>query len=290
MKKKNKVIAIVGPTASGKTAYAIELAKELGGEIVSADSRIIYKGFNVACAKPSEKEKDGIPHYMIDIVEPECDYSAGLYAVQAKKCINWILAKGKVPIVVGGTGLYFRVLLENFDLPKVEPNYAYRDKLKDLSKEELYSILCENDIKCAEKIDKNDKKKIIRALEVIFVTGKRMSELQGVKEPEFDVTWYGRNFPRDILYDRINKRVDMMVEDGIVDETKYLIKKHGRIPNIVYTIGYQEVISYLDGEMSLDDAMNKLKQNSRNYAKRQLTWFRKNEAIQWNYYPEKLKK
>lgn len=288
--KKNKVIAIAGATASGKTAYAIELAKQIDGEIISADSRLVYKGFDIGCAKPTLEERDGIPHFMINIVEPEFDYSAGLYAKQAKECINNILSRNKVPIIAGGTGLYFRVLLENYDLPQVEPDYTYREQLKEIEKEELHRILMEKDSVIAQRIDKNDKKKIIRALEVIKSTGRPMSEMQGVKEPEFDVEWHGRNFPRDILYDRINKRVDDMFENGIIEETKKLLNKHGRIPNIIYTIGYQEVIAYLDGILTLEEAKEKLKQNTRNYAKRQLTWFRKNNDIVWNHYPEKLKK
>lgn len=290
MMSKSKVIAIVGATASGKSAYAVELAKKIDGEIISADSRLVYKGFNVACAKPSLEERGGIPHFMMDIVEPEFDYSAGLYVKDAKKCINDIISRGKIPIIAGGTGLYFRVLLENYDLPQVEPDYEYRKELNKLEKEELYSLLEEKDAVCAAKIDKNDKKKIIRALEVCYVSGHPMSELQGIKEPEFEVEWIGRNFQRNILYDRINKRVDMMFENGIVDETKYLLEKHGRIPNIIYTIGYQEVVEFLDGRLTLEQAKDKLKQNTRNYAKRQLTWFRKNPEIKWNVYPDKLKK
>ena len=290
MMSKSKVIAIVGATASGKSAYAVELAKKIDGEIISADSRLVYKGFNVACAKPSLEERGGIPHFMMDIVEPEFDYSAGLYVKDAKKCINDIISRGKIPIIAGGTGLYFRVLLENYDLPQVEPDYEYRKELNKLEKEELYSLLEETDSVCAAKIDKNDKKKIIRALEVCYVSGHPMSELQGIKEPEFEVEWIGRNFQRNILYDRINKRVDMMFENGIVDETKYLLEKHGRIPNIIYTIGYQEVVEFLDGRLTLEQTKDKLKQNTRNYAKRQLTWFRKNPEIKWNVYPDKLKK
>lgn len=287
---KSRVIAVVGATASGKTDFAVKLAKEIGGEVISADSRLVYKGFNIACAKPSLEEQDGIPHHMIDIVEPEVDYSAGLYVNQAKKCIKEIISRGKIPIIAGGTGLYFRVLLEHYDLPEVEPDYEYRKELNTLDKDELYKMLCERDFVCAGKIDKNDKKKVIRALEVFHTTGRPMSALQGIKEPEFDVEWIGRNFPRDVLYERINKRVDLMFECGIIDETNYLLEKHGRIPNIIYTIGYQEVIAYLDGKLSLEDAKDKLKQNTRNYAKRQLTWFRKNHDIKWNVYPDKLKK
>ena len=140
---KSRVIAVVGATASGKTDFAVKLAKEIGGEVISADSRLVYKGFNIACAKPSLEEQDGIPHHMIDIVEPEVDYSAGLYVNQAKKCIKEIISRGKIPIIAGGTGLYFRVLLENYDLPEVEPDYEYRKELNTLDKDELYKMLCE---------------------------------------------------------------------------------------------------------------------------------------------------
>lgn len=289
-KKKNKVIAIVGATASGKTSYAINLAKEIGGEVVSADSRLVYKGFDIACAKPTLEEQDGVPHYMMDIVEPEFEYSAGLYEQDAKRIVYDILSREKTPIVAGGTGLYFRVLLENFDLPKVEGDFEYRKKMGEYDKTELFEMLKKQDPISAERIEQNDKKKIIRALEVLHLTGKPMSENQGIKEPEFDVEWIGCNFPREVLYERINRRVDLMFENGIIEETQNLIKKHGRIGNIVDSIGYKEVLAYLDGVYTLEEAKDKLKQNSRNYAKRQLTWFRKNPNIKWTHYPEKLKK
>lgn len=284
----NKVIAIVGPTASGKTSYAIELAQKLGGEIVSADSRLVYKGFDIGTAKPTLEERSGIPHYMIDIVEPEVDYSVGLYADEAKKVIRNILSRGKVPIVVGGTGLYLNVLLMNYDLPGVEPDYELREKLRGV--DNLYEILSDLDIEAAKTIDKNDRKKLIRAIEVVKSTGLPLSQVRGKKSEEFEVEWFGLNFPRDILYSRINERVDLMVKNGLVEETEHLLKKHARINNLLYTIGYQEMIAYLDGLLTLEDAMDKLKQNTRRYAKRQLTWFRKNPAIKWNFYPEKLKK
>ena len=284
----NKVIAVVGPTASGKTSYAIELAQKLGGEIVSAGSRLVYKGFVIGTAKPTIEERSGIPHYMIDIVEPEVDYSVGLYADGAKKVIRDILSRGKVPIVVGGTGLYLNVLLMNYDLPGVEPDYELREKLRGA--DNLYEILSDLDIEAAKTIDKNDRKKLIRAIEVVKSTGLPLSQVRGKKSEEFEVEWFGLNFPRDILYSRINERVDLMVKNGLVEETEHLLKKHARINNLLYTIGYQEMIAYLDGLLTLEDAMDKLKQNTRRYAKRQLTWFRKNPAIKWNFYPEKLKK
>ncbi len=286
-----EVIAVVGATASGKTDYAIKLASEIGGEIISADSRLVYKGFNVVCAKPSMTEQNGIPHYMMDIVEPEYNYTAGLYVKDARKIIYEILSRGNVPIIVGGTGLYFRLLLENYEPPKVEPDYALREKLKDMSNEDLYSMLADVDSEGAKSIELNDRKKLIRSVEIVKYTGKPLNEAKGLKdETEFDVEWIGRNFPRDVLYERINKRVDVMLENGMIDETKHLLDKHGRIPNITDTIGYHEIIEYLDGNLSLEDALNLLKQNTRRYAKRQLTWFRKNKNIKWNCYPDVLKK
>ena len=289
--KKNKVVAVVGATASGKTAYAVELAKQINGEIISADSRLVYKGMNIGTAKPALDEMQGIPHYMIDIVEPDINYSAGLYAKEAKKHVNDILSRGKIPIVAGGTGLYFRILLENYDLPDVEPDYKLREELAKLSFDELYGMLAKLDKNAVTKIERNDKKKIIRYIEIVKLTGLPISKACGKNDNnEFDIEWIGLNFPREELYERINKRVDLMIEQGLVEETKYLLKKYGRIPNIVDTIGYKEIISYLDGELTLDEAKDKLKQNTRNYAKRQLTWFRKNENINWNCYPEKKKK
>lgn len=285
---KNKVIAIVGATASGKTSYSIDLAKRIDGEIVSADSRLVYKDFNIGVAKPTVEERQGIPHYMIDVVEPTVNYSAGLYAREAKKCIEDILSRGKTPIVVGGTGLYLRILLENYDLPEIEPNWKLREELSKLSYEELEKMLLSLDSEAF--VEKNDKKKIIRYIEIIKTTGKPLEQSRGVSDIEYDVEWIGLNFPREELYHRIDTRVDMMIKDGLVDETKMLLEKYGRVPNVVDTIGYREMILALDGVVSQDEAVAKLKQNTRNYAKRQLTWFRKNENIKWNCYPERKKK
>lgn len=286
-----KVIAVVGPTASGKTAYAVELAHKINGEIISADSRLVYKGFDIGTAKPTVEERQGIPHYMIDIVEPEFDYTAGLYVTEARRIIEDIIKRGKTPIIAGGTGLYFRLLLENYVMPEVEPNYDLRKELQEYSSEDLHNILKKLDRDAADKIYANDKKKLIRTIEIIKISGKPISESRSIAEgSQYDVDWLGLNFPREILYDRINKRVDIMIENGLVEETKNLLAKHGHIYNIVNTIGYQEITKFLDGEFSFEEAVDKLKQNSRNYAKRQLTWFRKNTKIKWNVYPEKLKK
>lgn len=280
---KPKVIAVVGPTASGKTKLAIELAHKLDGEVVSADSRLVYKGFDIASAKPTMEEREGIPHHLIDIVEPEFNYSAGNYVEDAKRAIEDILSRGKTPIVAGGTGLYFRVLLEHYDLPKVETNFELRAKLEKRSKEDLLEELEKVDKITYERVKDANLRRIIRALELIKTLKKPLSEIQLEKEPEYDVEWIMPEIPsREWLYDRINKRVDIMVEMGIIDETKNLIAKHGRIGNIVDTIGYKEILTYLDGQATLEEALDKLKQHSRNYAKRQLTWFRKNPNLEIN--------
>ena len=289
-KMKIKVIAVVGATASGKTKYSIELAKKINGEIVSADSRLVYKGFDIGTAKPTKDETDGVPHHMIDIVEPEVDYSAGLYKTRATEVICDIASRGKMPIVAGGTGLYIDILLKNFDLPEIEPDVSLRNELSAYSSAELYSILLSKDPEGALTIEPNDKKKIIRAIEIINSTGKSLSLSRGVSESPFEVEWIGCNYPRDVLYERINKRVDKMLEDGLIDEVRALLEKHGRIYNLINTIGYKEIIQYLDGAMSLDDSVELLKQNTRKYAKRQLTWFRKNDKIKWSVFPDKLKR
>lgn len=278
---KEKVIAVVGPTASGKTALAIKLAHERNGEVISADSRLVYKGFDIASAKPTIEEREGIPHHLIDIVEPEVNYTAGDYARDAKKAIEDILSRGKTPIVAGGTGLYFRVLLEHYDLPQVETNYELRAELEKKDKEDLKQELKTLDAEAYKKLTPDtSKRRIIRVLELIKTLNKPLSDIEKQKEPEYDIEWIMPELKsREWLYERINKRVDNMVEIGIVEETKQLLKKHGRISNFTETIGYKEILGYLDGEYGFDEAIVKLKQHSRNYAKRQLTWFRKNPNL-----------
>ena len=287
---KINVIAIVGATASGKTSFSVELAKQIGGEIVSADSRLVYKGMNIGTAKPTTDEMQGIFHYMIDLVEPTFDYSAGLYKKQAQEVIKDIFLRGKTPIIVGGTGLYTDILLKGFELPQIKPDKKLRDELNEYTPEELYQILKEKDLEGSQTIEQNDKKKLIRAIEIITLTGKKLSEARGKSNSEYNVEWIGKNFERDILYERINNRVDLMIEQGLVDETKGLLEKYGRAYNIVNTIGYKEITRYLDGILTLDESIELLKKNTRNYAKRQLTWFRKNPEIKWDVFPEKLKK
>lgn len=279
---KQKIIAITGPSASGKTKLSIELAKQLDGEIISVDSRQIYKELDIGSAKPTIDEQDGIPHYLMDIIDLNQEYTVANFCDDANIKIKEIINKGKVPILVGGTGLYFRVLLQDFDLPRVEPNKELREKLEKKSSEELFSLLKEKDPDIAEKIHFNNKVKIIRALEVCLTLGIPMSKAQKKKESEYNVLWYGLNTQnRDFLYERINKRVDVMFEQGLLDEAKKLFDKYGENKILLGTIGYQELFPYLKGETDFEAASNLLKQNTRRYAKRQISWFNANKDIHW---------
>lgn len=279
----NKVIAIVGPTASGKTKLAIAMALQLDTEIISADSRLVYKGFDIGTAKPTKEEQNLVKHHMIDIVEPEYDYSVADFVDEARKIISRLHSRGKVPIIAGGTGLYFRILLENYDMPRVEANPELRESLEKLTTEELYNKLIAVDSLSAEKIHKNNRVRVIRALEVSLLSDRPFSELKGTRDSDYDVEWKFPNIEsRAILYEHINNRVDEMIALGLVDETKRLLEKHGRIKNLVNTIGYQEMISYLDGKLTLEQATEILKQNTRRYAKRQLTWFRRNPHLNFD--------
>ena len=278
------VIAVAGPTASGKTALAIKLAHERNGEIISADSRLVYKGFNVATAKPTIEEREGVPHHLIDIVEPEVDYSVGDFYKDAKPIIADIISRGKTPIVVGGTGLYFRILLEDFDLPQMKPNMALRAQLESLPVEVLYEEIKLKDPITADKVHINNKVRLVRVLEVMRTFERPFSQVAGKKEDEYDVEWVSpRIESREVLYERINKRVDLMLENGLIEETKALLEKHGRIKNFVKTIGYAEILEYLDGCATLEESVEKIKQNTRRYAKRQLTWFRRNPELNMDY-------
>jgi len=283
---KQKVIAIVGPTASGKTNIAIQTAKMLSGEIISADSRLVYNDFNIGTAKPTQEEMDGIPHYLVDIQSPLETYTVGKYKNQAGDKIKQILNENKVPIITGGTGFYVRALLEGLNIPDVDPDEDFRQEMeafvKDKGKEALYKKLQESDPEMAEKLMPNDSFRIIRALEVQKVTGQKMSEQQTVSEPEYEVLYFGLNAEnRDFLYERINRRVLLMVEHGLVEEVKALIEKYGRTNSLLKTLGYKEICEYFDGICTLEEAIANIQQNTRKFAKRQLTWFRANKKINW---------
>ena len=283
MTQNNKVIAIVGPTASGKTAVAIKMAKKLKTEIISADSRQIYSDFNIAVAKPTELEMNGVVHHMLGFVNPDDDFTVANFADEARKIIYRLHQEGKIPVVVGGTGLYFRILLENFDMPRVAPNKEMRAELEKLSVQELYEMLKKLDPVISEKIHPNNTVKIIRALEVCKTLNMPMSEAQKIKEtPEFDVLWFGLNAEnRQFLYERVNKRVDIMIQNGLETEAKQMFEKYGNMQLLFDTIGYKEFFDYFNGKISHDEMKEQIKQNTRRYAKRQLTWFRQNKKIRW---------
>lgn len=284
---KPKVIVIGGPTASGKTALSIELAKKIDGEIVSADSMQIYKEMNIGTAKPEEKEKQNIPHYMLDFLSPNERYSVADYKRDAKKAIKEILKKGKTPIVVGGTGLYIDSLIYEIEYPEIEIDLSYRKKLEELAEKEgllsLYEKAKKIDETAMEKISINDKKRILRVLEIYHQTGKTKTELdiESKKEPEFDYKMFAINMDRELLYDKINKRVDIMLKKGLIEEVQTIYNKYKQFPTSMQALGYKEVVEYLEGKVSKEEMIDKIKQESRRYAKRQLTWFRKNKQTIW---------
>lgn len=279
MKKQNSVIAIIGPTATGKSDLAIKLALEFQTEIISADSRLVYKDFNIGTAKPSQNELLKVKHHCIDVVSPTDDFSVTEYRKIAQYAMDNLFQQNKPPIIAGGTGFYVKSLLEGLDIPKVEADENFRTKMRNLAEnkgnEFLFEILREKDDKIAQKLHPNDIFRVIRALEVIEKTGKKMSELQTKNKPDYNIIYIFLDATdREYLYDRINRRVDIMLETGLVEEVKFLIAKYGKTVSLLKTLGYKEISEYLDGEMSLEEAAELLKKNTRNFAKRQLTWFR----------------
>ena len=282
MTTRQKIIAIVGPSSSGKTALSVSLAKEINGEIISVDSRQIYKGLDIGSAKPTIDERHGIVHHMMDIIEVTEPFTVADFCDEANKIIEDIISRGKVPILAGGTGLYFRTLLQDFDLPRVAPNEKLREELNEKSCEELYNMLLEKDYDIAQKIHFNNKVKIVRALEVCISLGIPMSKAQKKKESPYDVLWIGLNTQdREFLYERINKRVDIMLSQGLEKEAKDLFEKYGENNILLNTIGYQEFFPYFKGETDFSSAIELLKQNTRRYAKRQISWFNANKDINW---------
>ena len=286
--QKNKVIVICGPTASGKTALSIELAKQIHGEIVSCDSMQIYKDMNIGTAKPTPEEMQGIKHYLIGYVSPEERYSVSDYKSDAKKAIKEIIKKGKMPIVVGGTGLYLDSLIYEIEYQDIKLDEAYRQKLEqeveEKGLEELYEKAKQIDAKAMEKISQNDKKRILRVLEIYHATGKTKTEQEmesRKKEVEYDYKVYALNWDRQKLYDRINKRVDIMIEQGLIEEVKQILKKYDTFPTAMQGLGYKEVVEYLEGKVTIEEMIEKIKMETRRYAKRQLTWFRKNKQTIW---------
>lgn len=285
---KDKIIAIAGPTASGKTALSVEMAKRYGGEIVSCDSMQIYKHMNIGTAKPAKEEQKGIPHYMIDEISPDENFSVVEYAERARGYIDDILSRGKLPVLVGGTGLYLDSVINNTKFSEAESDEEYRKEMYALAEKEgneaVHKLLEEVDEEAAQKIHANNLRRVVRALEIYKTTGKTMTQvnLESVQEPLYDALIIGLNMDRELLYERINRRVDIMMEQGLEEEVKNILSMGiNRNSTAMQAIGYKEFIEYFDGEITKEEAIEKIKQESRRYAKRQLTWFRRNEKINW---------
>lgn len=294
MNNKIKLITVVGPTASGKTKLGVELAKKYNGEVISADSMQIYKGMQIATAKPTEEEMQGIPHHLIDFLEPNQTYSVAMFVNDAKKCIDDISSRGKLPVIVGGTGLYVDSLLNNISFHESERSAQISDELWELYYAEgidkLLEILKKIDGESAERlsVEKNPKR-IIRAIEFYKTTGITITEQNKkskLAESPYSPVKLGLNFEdRQKLYDRINTRVDIMVQDGLVDEAKRVYNSQLSFTS-VKAIGYKELFPYLKGELPVKECIEKLKQETRRYAKRQITWFKRDKEINW-LYPDK---
>lgn len=285
---KKKVLVITGPTGSGKTKLAIEIAKRLDGEIVSADSMQIYKEMNIGTAKPTIEELSQATHHMVDIVDVGANFSVADYKEMATSCIDDIVSRGKMPIVVGGTGLYINSIVEEINYFDTGESKEFREKLAEIAEKEgnevLYNELLEKDPEAAKRIHINDLKRIIRALEVYEFSKTTITQQQKNSkeiEKKYDYIIIGLTTERSVLYERINNRVDSMFEKGLLEEARQIINKSDLLGTSYQAIGYKELKKYFDGECSLEEAKEVIKRESRRYAKRQLTWFRRNQDITW---------
>ncbi|WP_226087405.1 tRNA (adenosine(37)-N6)-dimethylallyltransferase MiaA [Mesobacillus sp. S13] len=287
MEQKQKLIVLIGPTAVGKTKLSIELAKKFDGEIISGDSMQIYKGMDIGTAKITVQEMEGIAHHLIDIKEPDESFSTAEFQELVREKINEISSRGKMPMIVGGTGLYIQSVIFDYHFTDAPSDPAFRHSLEQVAEAEgqefLHEKLQEADPESASRIHPNNVRRVIRALEIIHCTGKTASELQENQSPEllYDIALIGLTMDREMLYNRINYRVDLMMEQGLLDEVKYFYEKGLRDCQSIQAIGYKELYDYFDGKVPLEKAIENLKQNSRRYAKRQLTWFRNKMNVEW---------
>lgn len=281
----NKVLIICGPTASGKTELAVECAKLLNSEVISADSMNVYKGLDIGTAKPTAEETGGVKHYLLDVVSPFDTFSVGDYRESAKPVLEKILSSGKIPVICGGTGFYINSLIFEYSYGNGAVNIEVREKYKDIAEkygnERVYEILKEKDPKSAEKIHCNDLKRVIRALE-IYENGVKKSDIVDSSVPLYDYRAYSINMPREELYRRIDKRVDLMIENGLVGEVENLVKAGvDDKMQCMQGIGYKEIYAYLYGDCSLSEAIEKIKLNTHHYAKRQITFFKKLSGLKY---------
>ncbi len=292
MNKKIPLIVVAGPTASGKTSLGVELAKRLDGEVVSADSMQIYKGMDIACAMPSSEEMQGVPHHMLAFLSQGERYSVAAYCEQANKCISDIVSRGKQPIIVGGTGLYISSLVDNIEFTQEAANLELREKLNKRLEAEGVAALLEElravDPETAARLHENDTKRILRALELYMQTGVtitdqiRQSRLNGSPYNPLIIGLNARE--RECLYERINRRVGVMAENGLVEEARRCLDENKA--TAAQAIGHKELMPYFSGDMTLDAALDNLRMQTRRYAKRQLTWLRRDERVRWLYIDE----
>jgi tRNA dimethylallyltransferase len=284
---KQKLLVIIGPTAVGKTKLSIEMAKRYHGEIISGDSMQIYRGMDIGTAKITKDEMEGIPHHLINIKEPFENFSVAEFQLLVRDKISEIAKKGKLPIIVGGTGLYIQSVIYDYQFSDVPGDESFRlqleERVRDIGNEALYKELMEIDPGSASQIHPNNVRRVIRALEIFHLTGKTMQDFQSTQQPNllYNTALVGLTMERENLYDRINSRVDLMVEEGLLAEVKSLYQQGLRDCQSIQAIGYKEIYEYLDGDVTLEEAVEKLKQNSRRYAKRQLTWFRNKMEVEW---------
>ena len=291
LSEKQKIISVVGPTASGKTRLAVELAKIFDGEVISADSMQIYQGMQIATAKPDESEMQGIPHHLMDFLPPDRSYSVAMFTEDAKRCIADIASRGKLPILAGGTGLYVDSLLQNIKFSEEERDEKLSRELWQKYEEEginsLLSKLREIDPPSYERLKEGrNPERVIRAVEFYYTTGKTITEQNEqsrLEQPLYDAVKIGLGFlDREKLYERINHRVDLMLRNGLLEEAGNVL--HSQLSQTsVKAIGYKELAPYFSGEQSLDECIEKLKRETRRYAKRQLTWFKRDKEINWLY-------
>lgn len=285
--KKTKIICVVGATASGKTDLAVKLAKAVDGEIISADSMQVYKNMPIATAVATKEEQDGVVHHLVEFLDADQTFSVADFVERAKVLIDEITARGRVPIVAGGTGLFVDSLVKNISFSEVGSNAEIRNELAEKSNEELYERLLKLDPKSAEDIHPNNRKRVIRALELCMsgTSKTEQNENSMLVDSPYDALYIGIGYKdRQKLYDRINKRVDLMLEAGLENEARQMLGKQGLTAR--QAIGHKELQPYIDGKITLDEATENLKRETRRYAKRQLTWFRRNENINWLYADE----
>ena len=283
-KPEQAVYAIVGPSCTFKSKLAIELALKFPFEIISADSRLIYKGMDIGTAKPTIEERKSVQHHMIDIVEPDFNYSVALYKHDAERKINEIVSRNKIPLFVGGTGLYLNSVLMGLSIPEVKPDSSFRRQLKTFTQEELYENLKRVDPKAAEIIHKNDNFRTVRALEVIYKTNKLFSRLKTINKFPFNVRWIGVAYEnRDLHCEKIKERAYSFCKEGFINEVSSLVEKYGELDLFKNTIGYAEAVQFLNGKIKLTEMVDKITLHTRQLVKRQMTWFRSNKEINWFY-------